>query len=563
MKRLLKNMVNGRVRPIDASPDPSLYTDKREYEWQLKYQPILEDLQGNILNGHDRDYASHIFIRFNTDYPDQVKLRRLVMERASTSFHYVTSAKRQFEETRHYRGRGNKIRGKLFVNFFLTGAGYAYLFPGRKLEKHFRLEFLQGMIGAKKRLFDRDFTSDHDWIAEATDGKIQKEIHAMILIADDDEEYLRRSEERLIRYVLRLRKGDILTVDSKPLKEDIQLAEVLTVQRGEVIRNTDEQPIEHFGYMDGISNPLFLKSDSRRVFQFGGERFWRAWAPLDLALVPDPFGGEYAAGSFLVFRKLEQNVDLFETMKNRMATEAMGVPEDDSKFEDEKRRAGALVIGRHEDGTPMTLSDRKGYKGALPSNDFTYSARQDDTRDLPADAGFRCPFQAHIRRVNPRTDDGIKGTEDAGERAHRIVRRGITYGKRVRDEKAREGLFAELGAGLLFMCFQSNIRNQYEYLQRQANGLKDPDDNASFDPRLFDAIIGQMKDPEARLSPPQTWPLKWNVPGSNSARFAFDRCVTLKGGEYLFAPSISFLKNLAGKNARFGYIEYLLAEKGL
>ena len=37
-----------------------------------QYQNMLEDLQGNILKSHERDYSTHILIKFKSD-PDAVK----------------------------------------------------------------------------------------------------------------------------------------------------------------------------------------------------------------------------------------------------------------------------------------------------------------------------------------------------------------------------------------------------------------------------------------------------------------------------------------------------------
>src|SRR5207249_5222276 len=97
----------------------------------------------------------------------------------------------------------------------------------------------------------------------------------------------------------------------------------------------------------------------------------------------------------------------------------------------------------------------------------------DNFPPAPADAaGLRCPFAAHIRKVNPRDDT----TELGGpERSllKRIVRRGIPFGKPLanplrpgRDKGQR---------GLLFIAYQTSIESQFEFLMTDwANSTLNP-----------------------------------------------------------------------------------------
>jgi deferrochelatase/peroxidase EfeB len=111
------------------------------------------------------------------------------------------------------------------------------------------------------------------------------------------------------------------------------------------------------------------------------------------------------------------------------------------------------------------------------------------------------------------------------ELAHQIVRRGMTYGP---HDPGDPGAPAEdHGSGLLFMCFQSSIEAQFEHIFK--NWVNDPAFSRSRTGR--DALIGQGP------SEMQQWPRK----DGNFVPFAFERCVTLKGGEYFFAPLKSAL----------------------
>jgi len=285
------------------------------------------------------------------------------------------------------------------------------------------------------------------------------------------------------------------------------------------MRSKDGYAIEHFGFVDGISQPLFSERDVNK--QVGGLDQWNPWAPLKLVLTRDPNGQkEDSFGSYSVFRKLEQNVRLYEKKKQEIIKilELNG--------EDEKR-AGALIFGRFEDGTPLTDSRAPGRP---LFNNFDYGK----------DDGSKCPFHAHIRKMNPR---GASVPDSYGysypvdleaERARRIVRRGITYGRRniePRDHPVIDKMPTG-GVGLLFMCFQSDIGNQFEFIQKSlANDAKFPRVGTGLDP-----VIGQGE------SQSQTWPREWDKP--ETADFNFGGVVTMKGGEYFFAPSISFLVNI-------------------
>jgi Dyp-type peroxidase family len=277
---------------------------------------------------------------------------------------------------------------------------------------------------------------------------------------------------------------------------EARVGKILRVQRGSAIRREDEKKgREHFGFADSLSQPLFLKADLARR---QGD-IWNPVAPLDLALVPDPFArDEWSFGSFLVYRKLEQDVDGFEAQIKALAQVATSGDEE---------LARAQVIGRFQDGTPVALSSTSVDRPSL--NDFDYT---------PDPGGGRCPFHAHIRKVNPRT---------AESRSRRIVRRGVPY----EEKNGRNG---KTKKGLHFLCFQADIQEQFAHLQEMwASNPDFPVTGSGVDP-----LIGQ----NGHGSGPQQWPKGW---GSHErAPFSLHSFVTLKGGEFFFAPSLSFLKGL-------------------
>jgi len=93
--------------------------------------------------------------------------------------------------------------------------------------------------------------------------------------------------------------------------------------------------------------------------------------------------------------------------------------------------------------------------------------------------------------------------------------------------------------GLLFMCFQANIDKQFEFIQRVWV------DNPNFPKQLLggkdtgdDPLIGR------RSNEKQRWPRTWGDAAAGKTEFNFEAAVTLKGGEYFFAPGKPFLAAL-------------------
>jgi Dyp-type peroxidase family len=220
-------------------------------------------------------------------------------------------------------------------------------------------------------------------------------------------------------------------------------------------------------------------------------------------------------GSYLVFRKLEQNVYQFDQFIKELA-KALGCG---------TGLAEALVMGRFKDGTPLALDDKPGNSKAAATNNFAY--HQDPN-------GTRCPFHAHIRRLNPRGETAVNlksFEDDAEELRHRIVRRGISYG----TETVPSDPWPETDVGTLFMCFQRSISNQFGFLQRAwANSTTKPGVQV---PIGVDPLIGQRRLGQSDAGQPR-WPLQWG--GKDFRYHDFKSSIILKGGEFLFAPSLPF-----------------------
>jgi deferrochelatase/peroxidase EfeB len=133
--------------------------------------------------------------------------------------------------------------------------------------------------------------------------------------------------------------------------------------------------------------------------------------------------------------------------------------------------------------------------------------------------------------MNPRGDTGkliYARVPLEEERAHRIVRRSAPFG--------RPEDIGKSAVGLLFLCFQGDIARQFEVMQIVwANSVQFIEQTTGLDP-----IIGQR----GILPEGQKWPKKWGDLSAGTIRAPSAHCVTLKGGDYFFAPSVGFLRNI-------------------
>lgn len=122
-----------------------------------------------------------------------------------------------------------------------------------------------------------------------------------------------------------------------------------------------------------------------------------------------------------------------------------------------------------------------------------------------------------------------------------MARRGQTYGKRSDDPNTTGGrqLRPTGGVGLLFMAFNSELANQFDFTQQAwANNTGFPFGDAvgTAAPGL-DQVIGQGSRPKVDC------PFSW---GATQVKRVVEapQTVTMKGGEYFFMPSLAFLKAL-------------------
>jgi Dyp-type peroxidase family len=273
---------------------------------------------------------------------------------------------------------------------------------------------------------------------------------------------------------------------------------------------------EHFGFMDGISQPTIEGLSSRVdtppntiragefILGYENEYDQQTEAP-DLA----------RNGSYLVFRQLSQDVRGFWQFVDRASRDA-----------EHRTWLAAKMVGRWPSGAPLTLTPDADDPLLASANDFTYHY---------ADAeGLGCPIGAHVRRSHPRDSlDPDPGTARsvALDKRHRLLRRGREYGLPV-DDPFAPAPADDSDRGLYFICLAANIARQFEFIQHTWLN------NRTFAGRYDepDPLVG-YHGPETSFSIPAD-PVRERV--TDLPQF-----VTTRGGGYFFLPSLSALRSLS------------------
>jgi Dyp-type peroxidase family len=469
-----------------------------------------KDVQGLVRRGFgELECAAYLLWRFKKDR-DQEEAKQWI-----TSLAGRLARADSDEETRvaDPEGTSREARRKTAIGLALTTSGLKALGVSEDELAYFSIEFREGMaprpespghIPRRSNLlgdFGCNSPAHWEW------GGWGKHCHIdglLILFAKDD-----HSLHALIAEE---------TAAMSRVAEEIPV-----LLRGHMDQNFKE----HFGFRDGLSNPIFegtkrfdeASAKERRIsvvkhgeFILGcrNERkdrvsHWHGPTNRDL--------GRH--GTYLVFRQLEQDVAAFRTFIKKTA-QLSGEPEE---------QVASYMVGRTYDGEPLVPgpipngSGGQPHGASRPRNDFLFHFEDR--------FGVACPVGAHIRRANPR--DLIGPDPDTALRLskmHRIIRRGRAYG-----EKLPPGALENDGKqrGLHFICLNANIAGQFEFIQHSWLN------NRHFN-RLYDEVdaIGHV---QARVMTVQDRPTNLRIDD-------LPQFVTVRGGAYFFMPGIKALQAL-------------------
>ena len=502
-------------------------------------QTDLANIQGNIFGGFNKDHQVFLFLRLTDAARGRNWLAEVVDDVATSE--EVTEFNELFKlAKRRHRGREGTVKAT-WMNLAFTFDGLQTLgVPQTDLDQ-FPADFTQGMAARAAGIGDIDGNAPDHWIGPLRDA----DVHLIVLVAADDPDDLERKVTEL---------QDAMDAHGVTLlyRQDGQ------ARSGVDEDNQDQSGHEHFGFDDGVSQPGVRDDRVTRpgidddTGLPGQDRLWPGEFVLGYprqALTPNADGestdpGEVAVngpawtadGSYLVFRRLRQDVAGFrEFVADQAATE--GIP---------TAVMGAKIVGRYATGCPLeivegqpdgfdtTAKDPSADEASLLTpqriNAFDY-ASDNPLRD--DGDGHRVPRGAHIRKVYPRNQTPVPGEAEAERR--RILRRGIAFGASF-DPAAAPGDPTAGGAefpddrGLLFLCYQRSIEEQFEFLM--SAWVNNPDFPQAGDGH--DLVIAQ-RDATRSLTIPD---------GHQPTITAMQRWVTTTGGGYFFQPSILALRHL-------------------
>ena len=442
----------------------------------------LADVQGNLLRGYTYPVAAYLFLHVVDADRARALLARM-LEQVATAEAWPAA------------------QPPSVLDIAFTAAGLDAL--GVSLAS-FPDAFREGMAARADRLGDRGPSAPSGWEPGLGTGAA----HALVTIHAVDAARLDERREQLRGVGA---AGAIAIVHE-------QWAAALTGGR------------DHFGFFDGIAQPAVEGSGLDARPGDGQPDGAGGWRPVrtgeflhghedeDGGLPEAPAPPFDRNGTFVVWRKLAMDVAAFRRF----------VAEHGRRFPGGPELLAAKLVGRWPDGTPLVRSPHQP-DAALAAdprriNDFTFSEDPD---------GRRCPLGAHLRRAHPRDSPGF--FDGRLTNRHRIIRRGRPYGPPLPP-----GVLDDDGVdrGLVFVCFNADIWRQFETVQ--ALWIDDGDPFGLGPDKDF--LIGEPGgDGEGGKMTIQSHP-----PDPPYFLRPQPRFVTTRGGEYLYRPSMTGLRALAG-----------------
>ncbi len=518
----------------------------------------LNDIQGNIVKAYGRfgfPKARYVFLHVT----DGRKGREFV----SALTNEVTTAAKWSKDPES----GNSDKPFSTLNIALTYSGLSRLGLSAETLKSFPSEFIMGMKNRRDILGDDAASAPDHW---DTIWQQDKAVDILLSIngrkvSDIEDKYQSISD------LLTDSDGGVELL--KGHKGPDGESDFPYQDASAVFENGLPSNKEHFGYSDGISNPYFKgcgKSPEQVIGNgkpTGGDPATiDGWAPLETGefiLGYRDEAEEYPVapmprllshnGSFMVYRKLHQNVGLFNQYIN----------EQGANFPGGTDAISAKFVGRWKNGAPLSLfpdkekaddfisrmqqirkqlTQAEGNEKSALIQEMAQLRSQLSGYNFDHDlSGGRCPVGAHSRRVNPRgsLEFGNKGafnTPGALTDRRRLLRRGLPYGE-VNDPDDNSGEH-----GIIFITVGASIKRQFEFVQQQwinyGNDFKLSNDK--------DPVLGNHGT-RTDGSPDGNMVIEGEEGGDKPPFFcaSMPRFVETRGGDYFFIPSITALKMIA------------------
>jgi Dyp-type peroxidase family len=534
--------------------------NKIEQQQVAPSEPILEmeEIQGLAIPGFFKPHMTLIGIRYADGevLNNFKKILREIVPEISTA-NATLGNRREFRTQRLVENKRYPLNVPKVVLTAIgfSGTGLGRLTPGAKAIPS--EAFQRGLAARSALLGDPADPKNEGYPSKWKVGRPGAELDALLVIAGDERAQVDNRAEGL--------RNRLRTVG----------VEIVYDENGDV--RADEPGHEHFGFDDGVSQPGIRGRASAAAEDFVEDRYidpgvvpeaWLYGRPgQDLVwpgefvlgypstspdpLVPGPSSPAVPEwtrnGSFLVFRRLRQDVGVFwQTMKDEAARLCKQPGFESFTYES----LAARLVGRWRSGAPVNRvpdgDNSELGKNLQANNNFRLDS---DTASLPlvdgfhdnfppakADpAGITCPWAAHIRKVNVRDSGSDMGGRDATY-SRRILRTGIPFGKSLTDRFGSDD--PEKGnRGLLFLSIQSSLEEQFEFLV--ARWMGDPTRPKM--PGGHDVFIGQ----NAKSGEENQRRCVIFGRGLQQAQIATNaQWVIPTGGGYFFLPSIRALREV-------------------
>lgn len=514
----------------------------------------LLDIQGHVLRAYGRFHyplARYIFLNIKDEAIGR-DFVGAISKRVTTAVEWGS-------------GPGQVEQPPWTVNVALTYQGLKQLGIPRSSLIGFSPEFVSGMKERKDILGDDGPSSPEHWdpIWRENRETREKDVHIFIALNaqfSKDSDLLGESYNWLLGVIKDHQKG--VAVLGGHRGDDGALLDYQDAKI--VIENGLPTAKEHFGYTDGISDPVFegVPYDAERINGRGKQMEDGSWAPLatgEFLLGHIDEAKEYPPapnpillsrnGTYMVYRKLHENVATFESY----------LDEHGKKFPGGKELLAAKFVGRWRDnGAPLTTAPDADSKAEFDKK-LKEAENKDDKKaidDLLSNftydndmSGGKCPFSAHIRRINPRaslemiegdkpgslkTNPNAFDTPGALSNRRRLLRRGLPYGE-VKDRSKDDG-----NHGIIIMMVNADINRQFEFVQQQwinyGNDFRAGNDkeiilgNHSANDKFSSKAVLQV-NPDSDETPY----ILSKIP----------RFVETRGGDYFFIPSMTALRMIA------------------
>jgi Dyp-type peroxidase family len=402
------------------------------------------------------------------------------------------------------------------LNVAISAPGLAALGLDTASLATFPLEFREGLREKDETyrpriLGDVGDSAPSKW---AWGGPAQPEVHVLLMLfgPKEDASFAARVAEHRARLAGALEEvhAPIDTISLPERREHFGFADGIAQPRIEgqtPRRDTSESPIKAGEFLFGYDNEFDKRPSSPSVGP-------SASASRHLQAAPNGDRKDLGLnGTFLVVRQLEQDVASFWRSMAEHSKNAQG--------DVDRQQAiwlASKCVGRWPSGAPLARSPE--------ADDRTLS--NDDSFDYSGDArGFKCPMGAHIRKANPR--DSLEPSRAASlvaTRRRRIVRRGRAYGPPLAQFAPDDGE----KRGLVFICLNTNIRRQFEFIQQ--SWLNNEKFSGLYEDQ--DPIVGDQTPGHGATFTIPAHPLRRRLVG-------LERFVRVRGGEYFFLPSKSAL----------------------